>query len=679
MIEFGQSLDLLSTRSFGGIDVAVDPTSTSVSSEFFGSGPLPCGVEEAVQWFLDGVNGFEESVRMLFLVGGPGNGKSFVANQVSTKLIQNEALNPKISHREYRYRSQSDSEVIVVNDASIVDPEAHPSPNSPLVQNVLRAIESSSHLMVNVNRGVLYRELPENRISSFGQTVLEWVANPRVQVGTQGEHHSSWNSDSSEVLHFAKVREANTSSDVLIVAVHLDGYSLLERRPRLRLSESAGGGPELLEGYAIQKFSDRTIEFTRSTPAGALFGSFFQNFPIPENSLHPFAANVTNLKNPEIQRGVLTLMRSAEIMTNRRFSYRDIWGLIATGVLGQNEVRGSHRPSSWAPQPISERDSIAEQINSIQLNGSMRFHQALVGAIPRSLKQQTVRQITSSQAVEAIRRVDPAIDARVGGVTPIRAEVPGDESIWAKKFLESLSGTLESESFLESILTTLTPDERFRNSLTEFEWDLDRHVCRILHPESNAKDVERRQLLGWYGEYLIRLFAFSLGYPAFYEEISEWIAAWRSTSATHTLTRNISQGLKSLLLPTYQGLPGSSSVLLPVFSSKTEPLIERTVNKVVALEVSGAVTFESSVEADELFATLVVSGENVVKLAIDFSLMREILNCTADSSGASEESITSVPRIERIRSAMLVSGSTSARAFIVDGLMVDEVTVGGVK
>ena len=51
--EFSEALNFLSTRSFGGIDVAVDPTSASVSDAFFGTGPLPSGVEESASWFLE--------------------------------------------------------------------------------------------------------------------------------------------------------------------------------------------------------------------------------------------------------------------------------------------------------------------------------------------------------------------------------------------------------------------------------------------------------------------------------------------------------------------------------------------------------------------------------------------------------------------------------------------------
>ena len=123
MVNFHEALDLLSTRSFGGVDVAVDPTSSSVENEFFGSGPLPCGVEESVNWFLNGINSGDDTTRMIFLVGGPGNGKSFVANKVGASLIPTEPLNEKISHREYRYRSQSGARVTLINDASIVDPE----------------------------------------------------------------------------------------------------------------------------------------------------------------------------------------------------------------------------------------------------------------------------------------------------------------------------------------------------------------------------------------------------------------------------------------------------------------------------------------------------------------------------------------------------------------------------
>ena len=677
MNDFSDALNILSTRSFGGIDVAVDPTSTSVSDTFFGTGPLPCGVEESASWFLDGVNSNDDVLRMIFLVGGPGNGKSFVANQISSSLTPLDSQNREISHREYRYQTQDGFKVNVINDASIVNPESQSFSESPLARDVMGAIETSSHLMVNVNRGVLYRELSTSNSDNAGKSILEWVADSKNKANLETPDIALETSSSTGVLHFARAKVPQLGITLEIVAVHLDGYSLLEQKSVFLLPDETHDKPEVQKKYSIQKLGDRSIPFTQLTPAGTLFNNFFEHFPQAEDSLHPFAANVENLKNPQIQRGVLALLRAAEIASNRRFSYRDLWGLIATSVLGQKEVRASARASAWSPIVVTESDPISAQIEAIQSNASMRFHQALVGATPKSIRQTSVRQITSSHAVEAIRKVDPAIDARVGGVTSLSERSDAEETSWAKVFLDALSATLDDESFLNSILMALPEDHSFRNTLTDFERNIDQHIRRIMSPNSGAKDNERRQLLALYGEYLTRLFAFSQGYPAFYEEIAEWILAWRSSAATGQLTHEISQGLKSLLLPSYQGHSGRSEVLLPVFSSKTEPLIERTVNKVVAIEVSGAAKFSSTVEADELFATLQVDGKDIVKLSVDFSLMREILNCTAVSPGASEESITSVPRIERIRSSMLVSGKTSARAYVVDGLRVDELMPNG--
>ena len=675
--EFSEALNFLSTRSFGGIDVAVDPTSASVSDAFFGTGPLPSGVEESASWFLEGVNSNDGVLRMFFLVGGPGNGKSFVANKISSSLTALDSQNRDISHRQYRYQTQDGFKVNVINDASIVNPESHSFSESPLAHDVMEAIETSSHLMVNANRGVLYRELSPRHADNAGKSILEWVADSKNKANLETSDVSLETSSSTGVLHFARAKVPQLGKTLEIIAVHLDGHSLLEQKLAFLLPDQTHVMPEVHNNYSIQKLGDRSVAFTQSTPAGELFKNFFEHFPEAEDSLHPFAANVENLKNPQIQRGVLALLRAAEIASNRRFSYRDLWGLIATSVLGQKEVRASARAGAWSPLVVIESDPISAQIEAIQSNAAMRFHQALVGATPKSTRQASVRQITSSHAVEAIRKVDPAIDARVGGVTSLRERLDAEEASWAKVFLDALSATLEDESFLNSILMALPADHSFRNTLTEFERDMDQHIRRIMSPTSGAKDNERRQLLAWYGEYLTRLFAFSQGYPAFYEEITEWILDWRSSAATGQLTREISQGLKSLLLPSYQGHSGGSEVLLPVFSSKTEPMIERTVNKIVAIEVSGAAKFSSTVEADEMFATLQVDGHDVVKLSVDFSLMREILNCTAVSSGASEESITSVPRIERIRSSMLVSGKTSARAYVVDGLRVDELTPNG--
>ena len=672
--KFADALDQLSTRSFGGVDVAVDPTSSSVSDEFFGSGPLPCGVDESIAWFLQGVNSTDQCLRMIFLVGGPGNGKSFVAGQISKNLAPLDIQNSEISHREYRYQSGAGSLLRVINDASIINPADQSLSGSSLANDILSAISTSSHLMVNVNRGVLYRELTDGGPANLGKGILQWVAQSRSDFFSTDSNVSFRSFDANEVLHFAKIEIDSPEINLEIITVHLDAYSLLERKPKFLLPDHEREVPEVEGGYSIQKLSDRDMDFTSSTPAGDLVGNFFDRFPLGEDLTNPLVANVANLKNPKIQSGLLTIFRAAEIATNRRFSYRDLWGLIAESVIGQKEVRGSTRASEWMAQPILESDPISEQIETIKTNASMRFHQALVGSMSKNKRENSTRQITNSHAVEAVRKVDPAIDARVGGIYAMGEQSRSNETSWADQIMDALSATPENSSYVGSILSVLPAGHTFRDSITPFELMIDGHICRIMNSKSLARDNERRGLLAWYGEYLIRLFAFSQGFPAFYEEITEWILGWRTAVANGRLTNSIESGLKALLLPEYRGLRGRKEVLLPIFASKTEPLIERTVEKVVAMEFSGTPVFDASVAADGLLVELKVDRESVVTLNVDFSLVREILNCTSESPGASEESVISVPRIERIRSAMLVSGRENARIYVVEGVRLEEIT-----
>ena len=109
------SPESLWSLSTGGSGVAADPDSPVMGTL---SGPEPAGVAEACAWMATAISQ-ESTPHMLFLVGGPGGGKSRAAAALVSGLKEVEAADDGLVQRAYRYRTPKGAEVVLINDATI--------------------------------------------------------------------------------------------------------------------------------------------------------------------------------------------------------------------------------------------------------------------------------------------------------------------------------------------------------------------------------------------------------------------------------------------------------------------------------------------------------------------------------------------------------------------------------
>lgn len=626
---YESALRRVATRSFGGSDVAVAPDWND--DGFWPSGSSAPGAEEAVEWLRGRAASGETA--MVFLVGGPGNGKSYLSSLLVRGWEPVDASTDGLANRTYKYRPDGPASVVVVNDATISRDDGA---DAPLVADVEEAVARQDLLLANVNRGILFEELA-GASPGLGREVVIWLADR-----SGGDANSEY------------VRARTFEVDGRrwpVVAVMMDVCSLLEARPEAAIT--AGGEPSSVlvdpKPYSVVRLSKRGPAHDRTTAAGPVVEELLGRVPDPSSlRVHdPFAANLRSLRVDGIRSGVLCMLRAAEIASGRRLTYRELWGSVARLLIGDSPSRSRDGdPMSAVPvAPPSELDEV------LRLAG-LRFHQSLFAASPGALVEGTSQRFDPVTALT--RHVDPVKDARPGATDR-------NGHGWASPVLEAFAGHATGESPLKALTSTsqIEPDQL---GVTSFDWWLDQQVVAHLQPGLLADNV-RRQLVAWYGEYLLRLYAVAIGVPAFEEEVEAWTRAWRSAS-NGQLPQNLEESLRTLLFPSTGTRPGEG-FLIPVLAARAEPLGRVAGEPTLAAGIPSGWALRSRSVGDQLSVVLRLEGVDMVELDLDFAMVREALACRAGTEGVTEYTDSASPRLERFRSTLLRDGSAHGLRYVV--------------
>jgi hypothetical protein len=666
---YWESVGQLWERATGGGDVAAKPDAA------LGEWPTaarPPGVSEAVDWFTGELHG-SGVPKLLFLVGGPGAGKSHASASIVAGLTEVEPRRTSLAYRSYRYAT-ANRDLLLINDATIGSDEHS---DGALSADINQVIASGRHLAACINRGVLVEEVslleqkPQDE-GSPGGALVNWLHQSQrdVLVSTS----MNWAVETSvdkEYLRCGTLFEGNVQV-AQVLAVFVDVCSLLEQAPRIEISQvDVGDFIVLADDYSIEEFPNRADFGPKATPAASLFTAVMEKIGYLDRDrdsslFDPISANLKSLTSPAVRNGVQSILRAAEIAGSQRLTYRELWGAIARCVVGDatDEVNAAEiRDHIAALQPKSDKP--VERFREIQRLAGLRFSQALVGAGHASsngpaLKRNPVTRLTSV-------------------VDPVRDAIPGvfDGSLdsgWATSISDAFGGHVDSGSPLIQILEGLDDSDPFCQSITDFDRALDTSFAAASRsPE--LKDGDRYSLIAWYGGYLMRLYAISKGIPAFRREVSSWTLAWFMSP---TLPRDLEDQLKTLLKPARYPERGNFASLIPVYESRTNPVVGEVSVPQLALR-AGSIEMTTEVRTDSLFLKLEESNRQIPPIVLDFPLMREALACGSGHSGVTEVSDITSPRLERFRAARLVPGSRldTDNYRVVFGAGDDPLNVGG--
>jgi hypothetical protein len=658
---YSDGLRALPQRSFGGAGVAVRPDDWPPDS-FWPTGSSSPAADEALDWIRTRIISGSKAV-LGFLVGGPGNGKSFLTSNFVAGL---EELSPKddgLAHRTYRYRIGV-ADLVLVNDATIHRSDARPS---PLVADIDEAVEGAHHLLANVNRGILYEELSRSDDISPGRMVVQWLEGslPADSMGWRLEPiHDEQYFRSARLL-------APSDRSTILVSVNMDVCSLFEHRPGTEFDPAAHGVEARIDGYRIERLNRRDEGFSDRTPGGSLIKAFVEGFPTPEVRqvlLDPFEANLESLAKPKVRTGVCTILRGAEIASSKRLTYRELWGAISLLVLGDLTDRyPSADPQDWLGMHQPQGSDVLQHLEATAALAGLRFHQALFRARPYAAGQAPT---ASSPVTRLTQLVDPVIDARPGKRLSSGAG-------WADPVLDAFAAQSLGESPLEGLRRSVDADDAVLDAITDIETSLDAAVMEAL-ASGELADSQRRGLLSWYGEYLLRLYATANGLPAFSEELNVWTRLWQAAHRGDPIPEVADRALHTLLLPAHDPHGPARALVLPAFDARTVPVSESVDEPKLVLSLSPDWWALSCREdGDQLFVQLREMAEPVVELELDFPVLREAMACQAGYVGITEYANVASPRLERFRATLLNPLKTRhARVGIVAGSSVSSVEIG---
>lgn len=606
-------LELVWSLATGGSAVAADP---ALKVPKAASGPPAAGVEEASQWLREALEGTVGSQRFLFLVGGPGGGKSQAAANIvtGTNLPEIDPQTTELAHRTYRFQA-ADRALTLINDATIA------TGDEGLTTDIQRAIASGDHLLACVNRGILADAISLSG-GSASDDLVRWLAT--------GESDSAAISSESGASFLRLCTLFGGAADPIdVCVVFVDSCSLLEQRPAVETD------PYLHPTkYKVQLF-DHGSRLT--TPAGTLFGNVAKSLvwesDLPDY-LDPIRANLTSLQSGRVLDGHLQLLRAAEITNGERLTYREVWGAISRALFSDLPMRLTAAEAPMAVEAMTPAGDPHHGFNQLRELSNLRSFIGLFGGVePRKMaaQQDPVLRFTSLS--------DPLLDVRPG-----HEGTKGDG--WASPVLDAFSSTALGGSPLESLEAEIPDDARA--IVQAFDRTLDR---AFIEYTANAKAADRTAATSWYGRYLARMYAAARGFSAFQEVIWAWTDAWRRSS---TLPDAISGPLRTLLSPRRHPSDANSNPVVPMYASRTEPILGHVPEPLLGMRAD-MFQFNTRRDGESLHLHVLEAGEAVGTVLLDFDLLREAMTCSEDWLGLTEVREKTEPRVERFRSRRLIS------------------------
>lgn len=609
------------SEALAGLGTAGSDVRARISAD--GANPLlnlgesPAGVDAAVGWFEH--NFSAGSQIFLFLVGGPGGGKSHTAARIASKLEQKGDPHPQLAHRKHLFVDDSGNELVVINDATMRGREHE---NFPLLRDIKSALIAKQSLVCCVNRGILVEEMacmdPELAESKL---VLDVLLESSDQARETGVMSRAWYPASPKKID--------------ILTVNFDLCSLFEVSPECNFTSQ--GKLEFGE-YKVASFKERFRQ-PLEVPAIRLIREVVRELAnelagVPAQN--PIASNLHSLQSEKSLMSISTICRAAEVIAGRRFTYRELWGLTSRLILGNLPNVASGRS---VRQCIDDLDVNYQDFEKLIELAEYRIPFALFGVGKEGAEE--LKQVDPVLAIT--RNADPLLDMRPG--TFLDDPLKG----WADTVHDAFSGAMSANSPLDSLKLTLHTNEKFTGFLSEFDNVLDEAFVKIVE---NSTDKKRSVYISQYSRYLSRLYAVSQGISAHLNTVTIWSSLWSTSPVVnHETTRKI----LTLVRPrrVIESAGSNSSSLIPLFDSRTNPIIGTLKDPVLSLRVND-LDVETQTSGDSIFLILKEHNQTTAKVLLDFPLLREAEACIPNFQGITERSSITAPRLERMRASNLV-------------------------
>lgn len=615
----------------GGSDVAAvpgRPTSAPI-------GPRPAGVETGASWMAEALQpGFQGANRYLFLVGGPGAGKSDVAAQLTAALRAVDNPHDGLAHRTYRYDAPT-RPLLLVNDATI------PVDGAKTIRTLAADLTQAcrGHVIACVNRGVLVDEEPREEKESLGALLTTWLRTGKTGTCAGWTLASAGSGDTDYLRQATAAGPRGERVDA--VAIFVDVCSLFEDRPRATKEDVwlVGGT------YEIATFVpglDRD-----SSPAGQFLDMVCGRLGWEEEgNWDPIRANLDSLSSPSVRRGICSILRAAELATSQRFTYRQLWGVISRMVAGPlPELINADDLQRWMrQQEPSPGKSPLERFECLRDLASVRLHEAVFGEEWTATSRHPI--LSATTVVDPCRDMQPG-DPRNAGHG------------WASPVSEAFAASQLGTSPLTGLIEEAASDA-LDAFVTRFDATLDDAFVRAVEVSQDSDWISRNT--AWYGRYLSRMLAVAHGYPAYSEQLMFWTKAWAAGAVEDELAR----GLDALVRPPRFAGAHEGLAQVPLYGSRAEAVLG-TPDQPLLVAGIGRLSFTTDRQGEDLFLHIRREHTTIGRVRLDLDLVREALVCADGWLGMTDATESVVPRLERFRSINLIPENRDPGAVSIVG------------
>jgi hypothetical protein len=589
------------------------------------------GIQELIDDFVESTRN-TRGLKLVFLLGGAGNGKSFAARQLGDALGL-VAEQSALARRIYE-TTRGSTGIELLNDATIA-----PSSSYGEHQNVALAVDiqrwweqSAQHPVAAfccVNRGIVVDEIrslashgPE--VGPLARALLDWLASPTSDIASSlGAQPLQGLNVIADENYFQQQFEIG-GRPIHVAALSVDSYSLLEPTAAGQLSRAGGLFQEIVARCKDEALS-RPIEC-------------------------PIGANVLQLLSVGMVSKWEGLLASAEIASGRLHSYRDIWGLASLSILGPRFSAGSKILLEHVDSCLDRAkraEAAAERLEPLLDLARFRLHNALFRSPIPTGKDALATYPPETPAHAGLSLVDPSAWGSV--------DSPAIESAMQ---VIALGGRPSSSLDSSMLAGSWSPfDELLEKTIVDY-------ICT-----DSCPDNVRRRLISWLGGYLIRLAGVSRGTLGNSEVIGTWQKCHQACAKGPSLLPvELENSIRTLLFPGHDDAP-RDRILVPAFAVRVEPLAASRDGlgpKLAELISHNGINIKVKRSGGRLLLECTRSGTGraIGQLALDFPLLREALACRGNSAGQTESTTYVEPRIERCRASSLEAIPASERSLV---------------
>ncbi len=678
-----------------------------------GQGKYPSGVSDVLNHLINEYSKWgtgaadQERVEWLFLVGGPGNGKSQALTtfagalalplQVITENQQAPRAVPPTWPKN-GFPICGKLEAIFINDASISRLGAASGAGGSLFQDIRDiclklANKNPAVIFANVNRGILIEEchsLPaasSNIADTVARETIFWLVEPKVGSASTGSLKEITFAPGARSPYYGQLRFKAAATkypyDIIVHAVFLDTLSLLEPTPLLDtngLTIDLSKEPPDVAQYNPDGGLLPTPNCRLNTIAGERTSSVSNEEKWEKNGCAqpdgssmktceasdycPFLANAKWLRDPNLVDRFLATIRAAEIASGRRFTYRDLMGHLSLAILGRLEeewLRGVH-PCSWIEGLHKEIvQNTAVKPHALIKFLEHRIYSNLFSGRDLGIWNDLGKEKSGAPLHSALyhRRTESVSTGRPHPLEMGFEQIDPARDIgpWRQPVFDAIDGIqLESPSISLSNLGIMPAaasaalEEKVDQLLTQ-------ELGSVHSGPTNEDTTRRRALLHWRCVVLLRQVGLASNMIAFRPAIESWLQEQLAALNGTAPQTELGNGLHSLVIQTVT-IGGGLQMLLAPIRPRTYALKNLPPDTIVVGLTPSQIRVLPVGEGDTMSAEIQLLANNqftrLARFPVDLSIAREAMAQSRSSGvGFTEIGPATFARIERTRAVLI--------------------------